>query len=72
MKNIRIVHLKIFKFLEVKVSIYLNRRVFVMNRKYNIVMDGVMILHASNQVLCNMWSYHFYDMMLSILTKKIN
>ena len=31
MKNIRVFYLKIFNFLEVKVSIYLNRRVFVMN-----------------------------------------
>ena len=30
MKNIRIFYLKIFKFLVVKFSIYLNRRVFVM------------------------------------------
>ena len=31
MKNIRVFYLKIFNFLVVKVSIYLNRRVFVMN-----------------------------------------
>ena len=31
MKNIRVFYLKIFGFLEVKFSIYLNRRVFVMN-----------------------------------------
>ena len=30
MKNIRVFYLKIFRFLEVKFSIYLNRRVFVM------------------------------------------
>ena len=30
MKNIRVFHLKIFSFLEVKFTIYLNRRVFVM------------------------------------------
>ena len=30
MKNIRVFHLKIFSFLEMKFSIYLNRRVFVM------------------------------------------
>ena len=24
-----------------------------------------MTLHASNQVLCNVWSYNFYDMTLS-------
>ena len=30
-----------------------------------IITDGVMTLRASNQVLCNVCSYHFYDMMLS-------
>ena len=30
MKNIRVFYLKIFQFLELKFSIYLNRRVFVM------------------------------------------
>ena len=30
MKNIRVFYLNIFQFLEVKFSIYLNRRVFVM------------------------------------------
>ena len=28
-------------------------------------MDDIMTLRASNQVLCNMWSYNFYDMALS-------
>ena len=32
MKNIGDFYLKIFSFLEVKFSIYLNRRVFVMNK----------------------------------------
>ena len=35
MKNIRVFYLKKFSFLEVKFSIYLNRRVFVM---FNILM----------------------------------
>ena len=35
------------------------------NRKYNVVTDGIMMLRASNQVLCNMWSYDFYDMTLA-------
>ena len=35
------------------------------NRKYNVVRDGIMTLGASNQVLCNVWSYDFYDMMLA-------
>ena len=29
------------------------------NRKHNVVKDGMMTLHASNQVLCNVWSYYF-------------
>ena len=33
MKNIRVFYLKIFNVLEVKFSIYLNRRVFVMGVK---------------------------------------
>ena len=28
-------------------------------------MDGVMTLRASNQVLCNVWSYDFYDTTLA-------
>ena len=28
-------------------------------------MDDIMTLYASNQVLCNMWSYNFYDMTLA-------
>ena len=28
-------------------------------------MDGIMTLRISNYVLCNMWSYDFYDMTLS-------
>ena len=35
------------------------------NRKQNVVIDGMMTLRVSYQVLCNMWSYHFYDMTLS-------
>ena len=35
------------------------------NRKHNVVTDGIITLHAINQVLCNVWSYHFYDIMLS-------
>ena len=27
-------------------------------------MDNIMALHASNQMLHNVWSYDFYDMML--------
>ena len=35
MKNIRIFYLKICQFLVVKFSIYLNRRVFVMNNMFS-------------------------------------
>ena len=35
------------------------------NRKHNVVTDGIMTLPASNQVLCNVWSYDFYDMTLA-------
>ena len=35
MKNIRVFYLKIFRFCEVKFSIYLNRRVFVMEKTYS-------------------------------------
>ena len=36
-----------------------------LNRKHNVVTYGVMSLRASNQVLGNVCSYHFYDMTLS-------
>ena len=29
------------------------------NRKHNDVMDDVMTLGASSQMLCNVWLYHF-------------
>ena len=29
--------------------------------KHNVVTDGVMALRASNQVLCNVWSYDVYE-----------
>ena len=28
-------------------------------------MDGIKMLRTSNQVLCNMWLYNFYDMTLA-------
>ena len=28
-------------------------------------MDNIMTLRASNQVLCNVWLYDFYDMTLA-------
>ena len=28
-------------------------------------MDGIITLRGSNQVLCNVWSYDFYDMTLA-------
>ena len=33
--------------------------------KHNVVTDGVMTLRASNQVLCNVWSFDFYDTTLA-------
>ena len=33
--------------------------------KHYVVTDGIMTLCTSNQVLCNVWSYDFYDMTLS-------
>ena len=33
--------------------------------KNNLVMDGIMTLRANNQVLCNVWSYDFYDTTLA-------
>ena len=29
------------------------------------ITDGIITLRASNQVLCNVWSYNFYDMTLA-------
>ena len=34
-------------------------RFFFSNRKHNIVTECVIMLHASNQALRNVWSYHF-------------
>ena len=31
----------------------------------NITLDGIMTLRSSNQVLCNVWSYDFYEMKLA-------
>ena len=39
MKNIRVFLTENFQFLEVKFSIYLNRRVFVMVRKFKVAKD---------------------------------
>ena len=44
---------------------YRIKRWHYFNRKNNVVTDVIMMLCASNQVLCNMWSYDFYDMALS-------
>ena len=48
MKNIRIFYLKIFNFLVVKFSIYLNRHVFVMdwiNNIFSVVLDNEDNIH---------------------------
>ena len=42
MKKIRLFYLKIFQFLEVKFSIYLNRRVFVMASAHVSLLGGAM------------------------------
>ena len=34
------------------------------NRKHDVVTDGLITLHASNKVLCAVWSYHFSGMMV--------
>ena len=33
--------------------------------KHNVVTDDIMTLRASNQVLCNVWPYDFYEMTLA-------
>ena len=37
----------------------------ILKRKQNVDIDGMMPLCASDQVLCNVWSYHFYGRTLS-------
>ena len=44
MKTTRIFHLKVFLFLVVKFSIYLNRRVFVMWRLFAIICSSYLLL----------------------------
>ena len=44
---------------------YRLKRWHYFNKKHNVVTDGIMTLRASNQVLCNVWAYDFYDMTLS-------
>ena len=43
MKNVRVFLFKIFQFLEVKISIYLNRRVFVMLRAASLTKEETII-----------------------------
>ena len=40
-------------------------KVDIISKENNVVTDGIMTLCASNQVLCNVCSYDFYDIMLS-------
>ena len=40
-------------------------KVDIISIENNVVTDGVMTLRASNQVLCNVWSYDFYDTTLA-------
>ena len=37
----------------------------VLYDKLAVITDSVMGLHASTQALCNLWSYHFYDVTCS-------
>ena len=40
-------------------------KVDIISIENNVVTDGVMTLRASNQVLCKVWSYDFYDTKLA-------
>ena len=57
MKNIRVFLSENFPFLEVKFSIYLNRRVFVMNNIENVIIQSV---HYQHQ-------YHFHGVSASLV-----
>ena len=47
MKNIRVFYLKLFQFLVLKLSIYLNRRVSVMKRKhYETLLSNAMVTES--------------------------
>ena len=49
-----------------QMGFYRLKRRHYFNRKHCIhVKDSIMTLRASNQVLCNVWSYDFYDMTLA-------
>ena len=50
MKNIRIFYLKISIFLVVKVSVYFNRRVFVMD-------------YRINEILFRIWLFHYFNVL---------
>ena len=47
-----------------KMEFYRLKSLHYLNRKHNVVTDGIMTLRASNQVLSNVWSYDVYDMTL--------
>ena len=42
-----------------------SKSIHYFKRKHNVATDGVITLRASNQVLCNVWSYDFYDTTLA-------
>ena len=44
---------------------FITFKVDIISIENNVVSDGIMRLLASNQVLCNVWSYDFYDMTLA-------
>ena len=43
----------------------LKNDIISIEHSHNIAMDDIMMLCTSNQVLCNVWSYNFYDMTLA-------
>ena len=59
MKNIRIFYLKIFLFLVVKFSIYLNRRVFVMEATY-LMLGDASLLQIFFFMICIFFFFFFF------------
>ena len=70
MKNIRIFYLKIFLFLVVKFSIYLNRHVFVMylNNMIRAVLNFAISLSTCEKKLANL--FYFQKTFLKVYLQK--
>ena len=47
-----------YKMADHKIVFYCRRKWTVFNRKHKVITDGVIMLRASHQMLCNVWSYH--------------